>query len=158
MIDTIIDKLVEILNRELGPESSSTNKIDSAYAQSITEMSPNKSIGVVDGQIEPGIFEIGINQPATWKYNNIELQLICKGTELLARDTRRTFLSLIRQTLYNSDVRAEILALESTIGDEREKVLKYDVIRIKTDFGKSKSQFIYIAVFQLNFETEINIV
>jgi len=158
MIDKIVDKLIEVLNTELGPNSSASIKLGLVTNKSLTDLSPNKTVAVIEGQIEPQIFEIGIKQPATWLYQPIELQLLCKGTENEGKSARRELISLIRQTIYKDSVNSQLLALEDTIGDEKEKVLKYNIIRIRTDSGLLKGQFIYIAVFQLSFTTEINVI
>lgn len=157
MIDLIVDTLISQFNTQIGPDSSAENKLGLVTNISLTATSPNKTLCVIEGPVTPEIFEVGMLQPITWIYGPIELQLLCKGTEKEAKETRRLFISLIRQTIYNSTTRAALLALTNTVGTEIERVLKYNITHIRTDFAALKGQFIFIAVFQLSITTEISI-
>lgn len=158
MIDLIVDKLISQFNTQIGPNSSSENKLGLVTNVSLAATSPNKTLSIIEGPIIPQEFEIGVLQPTTYIYGPIELQFLCKGTEKQAKETRRIFISLIRQTLYNTITRTALLALSNTVNNEIERVLKFNLIRINTDFANLKGQFIFIAVFQLSVTTEISII
>lgn len=157
MIDLIVDELINQFNTQIGPNSSSENKLGLVTNISLAATSPNKTLCVVEGPIVPQEFEIGVLNPTTYLYGPIELQFLCKGTEKQAKETRRIFISLIRQILYNTTTRTALLSLSNTVNNEIERVLKYNLIKINTDFAQLKGQFIFIAVFQLSVTTEISI-
>lgn len=158
MIDLIVDELILQFNTQIGPDSSAINKLGLITNISLSATSPNKTLSVVEGPIIPQEFEIGVLNPTTYLYGPIELQFLCKGTEKVAKETRRTFISLIRQTLYNATTRAALLTLSNTTGNEIERVLKFNLIKINTDFAQLKGQFIFVAVFQMSVTTEISII
>ena len=124
---------------------------------SLKGTSPNRTLCVVEGYAIPKGFEIGVLQPTTWSYPSIELQLLCKGVEKEAKQTRRTLVSLIRQTLYNSTTRAALLSITNTVGTEIERIINYNITRINMDSALLKGQYISIAVFQLEMISEISI-
>lgn len=157
MIDKIVDELVSQINTQLGPASAASLKVDLVTNRSLQGTSPNKTVAVVEGPMEPEDFEIGQLRPTMWTYQPIEIQIMVKGTEKEARETRRSLISLIRQTLYNDTTRAALLALTNVVGSETERVLKYNIMRIRTDVGELQNQFISIAIFQLSFTTEISV-
>ncbi len=160
MIDKIIDQLVEQFNTQLGPESSADDKlglVTNVSLDNIYTTCPNRTLSIVEGPMTPQDFEVGLFQPATWLYEPIELQLICKGTEKAAKETRRKFVSAIRQAIYNSTTRTALIGMENVEGNETERVLKYNLMKIRTDFAASKNLFFFIAVFQLSITTEISV-
>lgn len=156
MIDLIIDTLISQFSSQLGSDSLAATKLSVITNASLNMTSASKTLSIVEGQSTPREFEIGMLQPSVWEYSPIELQLICKGTEKEARETRRKFISLIRQTIYSSTMRNALVGLESITGNETERVIKYNLTKISTDFGAIQKQFIYVAIFQLSVETEIN--
>ena len=157
MISLIVDELINQFDSQLGSNSLADNKLGLITNVSLSATSPNKTLSVVEGPITPQEFEIGVLSPTTYLYSPIELQFLCKGTEKVAKETRRTFISLIRQTLYNATTRAALLALSNTTGNEIERILKFNLIKINTDFANLKGQFIFVAVFQMSVTTEISI-
>ena len=157
MISLIIDELINQFNSQLGADSSVDNKLGLITGNSLKGTSPNRTLAIIEGPAIPREFELGVLQPTTWVYGPIELQLICRGVEKEAKQTRRTLVSLIRQTLYNSTTRTALLSITNTVGTETERILRYNITRINMDSAILKGNFISIAVFQLEMTSEISI-
>lgn len=147
----------ENIVRELKSSLAAIEGVDIVLRRPLRPTDPTGSLGVYASMWDPSEFEIGQYDPAVTRYQVILQSMIKHGNEEEGVSEHAALAKRIRVMLYRDEaLRVRLHSLSISDGGLAESVRRYGVTRQNYLNNELQGTFLFLAVTELWFDTEIS--